>query len=209
MPPPKKELSPVSRAKADKRNARLQEKRAADAAASGGAKSGKKKAKMTDLTEEEMPVSGGGSSCTWKRSGELLFALLEEKQKRHFEAGELELAEENATFYERPLGLQDAYVKFLEWSDAEKAKKIEVLGKEKEELKKQYQDVLDDNKKDFEWMHQEVNKNQNEFLTCWEHHLDLLHLCNGKFMDNREPINHTKLLHNNGYNFKDFVCDSL
>jgi hypothetical protein len=96
-------------------------------------------------------------------------------------------------------------VKFLEWSDAEKAKKIEVLEKEKEELGKQYQDVLDDNKKDFEWMHQEVNKNQNEFLTCWEHYLDLLHLCNGKFMDNREPINHTKLLHNSGYNFKDFV----
>ena len=205
MPPPKKQLSPVSRAKADKRNARLQEKRAADAAASGGAKSGKKKAKMTDLTEEEMPVSGGGSSCTWKRSGELLFALLEEKQERHFEAGKLELAEEKSRGYERPLGLQDAYVKFLEWSDAEKAKKIEVLEKEKEELGKQYQDVLDDNKKDFEWMHQEVNKNQNEFLTCWEHHLDLLHLCNGKFMDNREPINHTKLLHNSGYNFKDFV----
>jgi hypothetical protein len=59
-------------------------------------------------------------------------------------------------------------------------------------------------------MHQEVNKNQSEFLTsrehCWEHHLDLLHLCNGEFMlDNREPINHSKLLHYNGYNFKDFV----
>jgi hypothetical protein len=89
-------------------------------------------------------------------------------------------------------------VEYLEWADAEKTKRIK-------ELKKQYQDVLDDNKKDFEWMHQEVNKNQNEFLTCWEHHLDLLHLCNGKFMDNREPINHTKLLHNSGYNFKDFV----
>jgi hypothetical protein len=65
MPPPKKALSPVSRAKADKRNARLQEKRAATAAPSGGAKSGKKKRKMTDLTEEEeMPVSGGGSSSS-------------------------------------------------------------------------------------------------------------------------------------------------
>ena len=29
------------------------------------------------------------------------------------------------------------------WSDAEKAKKIEVLEKEKEELEKKYQDVLD------------------------------------------------------------------
>jgi hypothetical protein len=147
------------------------------------------------IEEEEMPVSGGGS---WKRSGELLFALLKEKQERHFEAGKLELAEEKSRGYERLLGLQDEYVKSLEWSDAEKAKKIEVLEKEKEELEKKYQDVLDDNRKDFEWMHQEVNKNQNGFLTCWEHYLDLLHLCNGKFMDNREPINHTKLLHNNG-----------
>ena len=100
MLPTKKQLSPVSRAKADKRNEREKTKRAADAAASGGAKSGKKKAKMTDLTEEEMPVSGGGSSCTWKRSGELMFALLEEKQKVHIEAEKLALAEEAATFYE-------------------------------------------------------------------------------------------------------------
>jgi hypothetical protein len=89
-PKPKKELSPVSRAKADKRNAQLRGKRAADVAASGGAKSGKKKRKMTDLTEEEIPVSGGGSSCTWKRSGELVFALLEEKQKAHFALGSRE-----------------------------------------------------------------------------------------------------------------------
>jgi hypothetical protein len=60
MSPPKKALSPVSRAKADKRNARLRESRAATAAPSGGAKSEKKKRKVTDLTEEEMPVSGGG-----------------------------------------------------------------------------------------------------------------------------------------------------
>jgi len=201
MPAHKKALSPASRAKADKRNGRDKAKRAAKAAASGGTKSGKKRKATPDLAEEEMTSSGG----SWERSGELLFALLEEKQERHFEAGKLELAEEKSRGYERFLGLQDEYVKFLEWSDAEKAKKIEVLEKEKEELGKQYQDVLDDNKKDFEWMHQEVNKNQNEFLTCWEHYLDLLYLCNGKFMDNREPINHTKLLHNNGYNFKDFV----
>ena len=50
------------------------------------AKLGKKKRKMVDLTEEEMPVSGGGS---WKRSGELMFALLEEKQEGHFEAEKL------------------------------------------------------------------------------------------------------------------------
>jgi hypothetical protein len=63
---------------------------------------------------EEMPASSGGS---WKRS----------RKKGHFEAEKLELAEENAAFYgERlplGLGLQGAYVKFLEWSDAEKAKK--------------------------------------------------------------------------------------
>jgi hypothetical protein len=102
MPPPKKELSPASRAKADKRNARLRESRAATAAPSGEAKSGRKKRKMSDLTEEEMPASGGGSSCTWsKRSGELVFALLEEKQKVHFAAEKLALAEEAATLYSR------------------------------------------------------------------------------------------------------------
>ena len=117
MPPPKKELSPVSRVKADKRNAQLREKRAATAAPSGEAKSGKKKRKMTDLTEEEIPVSGGGSSCTWKRSGELVFALLEEKQKAHFEAEKLALAEEAANFYksgcervQRVLELQSRYM---------------------------------------------------------------------------------------------------
>jgi hypothetical protein len=68
--------------------------------ASGGTKSGKKRKATTDLTEGEMPAPSGGS---WKRSDELMFALLEEKQKGHFEAEKLELAEEKATFYERPL----------------------------------------------------------------------------------------------------------
>ena len=118
--------------KADKRNERDKAARAAKAAASGGTKSGKKRKATTDLAEEEVPTSSGGS---WKRSGELLFALLEEKQERHFEAGKLELAEEKSRGYERFLGLQDEYVKFLEWSDAEKAKEIEVL-------EKKYQDLL-------------------------------------------------------------------
>jgi hypothetical protein len=76
LPQRSKALSPASRAKSDKRNARLQAKRTADLAASGGAKSGKKKRKMADLTEEEMPVSG---IRRW---------ILEEKQKQkgHFEA---------------------------------------------------------------------------------------------------------------------------
>jgi hypothetical protein len=63
MPPPKKALSPASRAKSDKRNARLRENRAATAAPSGGTKSGKRKA-TTDFAEEEMPVAGGGSSSS-------------------------------------------------------------------------------------------------------------------------------------------------
>jgi hypothetical protein len=91
---------------------------------------------------------------------------VEEKQKGHFEAEKLELAEEKVAFYKRALGdnervvgLNHGYVEYLEWADAEKTKIIK-------ELEKKYQDVLDGNLKDFEWMHQEVNKNQNEFLTC-------------------------------------------
>jgi hypothetical protein len=38
-------------------------------------------------------------------------------------------------------------VKSLEWSDAEKAKEIEVLEKEKEELEKEKEELLDLNKK--------------------------------------------------------------
>ena len=206
MPPPKKVLSPASRAKADKRNAQLREKRAATTAPSGGAKSGKKKRKMTDLTEEEMPVSGGGSSCTWKRSGELVFALLEEKQKAHFEAEKRALAEEAERFYksccertERMLELQSRYTKYLEWAESEKKKRIEVL-------EKKYQDVLDLNGKEYDEAQQEVDEHTNAHYTCLEHHLDLWHLCCGKFMENlQEPINHTKLLRKWGYKFKHFL----
>jgi hypothetical protein len=156
--------------KADKRNGRDKAKRAVKAAASGGTKPGKKRKATTDLAEEEMPASRGGS---WKRSGELMFALLEEKQKGHFEAEKLELAEEKAAFYERPLGLQGAYVKFLEWGDAEKAEKIEVLEKEKEEL-------LDLNKKEHAGAQKGVSENLNAHLTCLDHYLDLFHLCNSR-----------------------------
>ena len=202
MPAHKKALSPASRAKADKRNGRDKAKRAAKAAASGGTKSGKKRKATPDLAEEEMTSSGG----SWERSGELLFALLEEKQERHFEAGKLELAEEKSRGYERFLGLQDEYVKFLEWSDAEKAKKIEVLEKEKEELEKKYQDVLDLNGKEYDEAQQEVDEHQKAHFTCWFHYLDLMHLCHGKFMTTlQEPINHTKLLRQSGYTFTHFV----
>jgi hypothetical protein len=204
MPPPKKALSPASRAKADKRNEREKTKRAATAAASGGAKSAKKKAKMTDLTEEKMPVSGGGSSCTWKRSGELVFALLEEKQKVHFEAEKRALAEEKSRGYERflerterMLELQSRYMKYLEWAESERKKRIEVL-------EKKYQDVLDLYCKEYDEAQQEVAEYWNQYRTCWFHSLDLLHLCNGKFMDSQEPINHTKLLRKSGFKFKHF-----
>jgi hypothetical protein len=115
MPPPKKALSPASRAKADKRNARLREKRTANVAASGGAKSGKKQRKMSDLAEEEMPASGGGSSSSapeFETTEKICFDLLLDKAN-NLESKKLGLAEEEAKFYERPLGLQDPYVKLL------------------------------------------------------------------------------------------------
>jgi hypothetical protein len=71
-------------------------------------------------------------------------------------------------------------------------------------LEQEYQEVLDLNIKEFEEAQQEVAENQNAHLTCLDHYLDLFHLCNGKFMDTQEPINHTKLLRKWGSNFKDF-----
>ena len=94
MPPPKKALSPASRAKADKRNEREKTKRAAIAAASGGRKSGKKRKATTDLTEEEeMPVSGGGSSSS---APEFCRDLLLDNWK----SKELWIAEEKARIYD-------------------------------------------------------------------------------------------------------------
>jgi hypothetical protein len=123
---------------------------------------------------------------------------------------ELWIAEEKARFYERCLGLQDSYahsyVKFLQWDDARQVKKIEVLEKENEVLKKKYQDVLDLNTKEYVEAQQEVDEHQDAHYTCLEHHLDLWHLCCGKFMENlQEPINHTKLLRKWGYKFKHFL----
>jgi hypothetical protein len=66
-----------------------------------------------------------------------IFALLEEKQKAHFEAEKLALAEEAVTSYksgcertQRALELQSRYMKYLEWAESEKTKGIEVLKKE-------------------------------------------------------------------------------
>jgi hypothetical protein len=107
-------LSPAKRAKADKRNARLREKRAADLAAGGGAKSGKKQKKMTDLTEEEMPASGGGSSSSATNTQLLVAELLTSQTNlARLESKEQGLAEEAARFYE-------GHVKLLERSNAEK-----------------------------------------------------------------------------------------
>ena len=153
MPPPKKALSPASRAKADKRNEREKTKRAAIAAASGGRKSGKKRKATTDLTEEEeMPVSGGGSSS----SAPVFCRVRESIWKSKYE-----MASWSAAFYERSLGLQDSYVKQLEWSDARHVKKNEVLEKENEVLKKKYQDVLDLNMKEYVEAHQLVDEHMN------------------------------------------------
>ena len=199
MPAPKKALSPTSRAKAGKRNERDKAARAAKAAASGGRKSGKKRKATTDLAEEEMPVSGGGSSSSAPEfCRDLLLGIWKSK--------ELWIAEEKARFYERPLGLHDSYVKLLEWSDARQVKKIEVLEKENEVLKKKYQGVLDLNMKEYVEAQQEVDEHMNAHYTCLEHYLDLWHLCCGKFMENlQEPINHTKLLRKSGYKLKHFL----
>jgi hypothetical protein len=59
------------------------------------------------------------------------------------------------------LGLQDSYVKQLEWSDARHVKKNEVLEKENEVLKKKYQDVLDLNSKEYVEAQQEVDEKVN------------------------------------------------
>ena len=200
MPAPKKILPPASRSKADKRNERDKANRAAKAAASGGAsKSGKKGKATTEMPEEEMPVSGGGSSSS---APEFCRDLL----LGNWKSKELWIAEEKARFYERSLGLQGSYVKQLEWSDARQVKKIEVLEKENEVLKRKYQDVLDLNTKEYVEAQQEVDEHTNAHYTCLEHYLDLWHLCCGKFMENlQEPINHTKLLHKRGYKFKHFL----
>jgi hypothetical protein len=125
----------------------------------------------------------------------------------NWKSKELGLAEEKARFaYERSLGLQDSYVKQLEWSDARQVKEIEVLEKENEVLKKKYQDVLDLNMKEYVEAHQLVDEHMNAHYTCIEHYLDLWHLCCGKFMENlHEPINHTKLLRKWGYKFKQLL----
>jgi hypothetical protein len=75
------------------------------------------------------------------------------------------------------------------------AKKIEVLEKENEVLEKKYQGVLDLKSKEYVEAQQQVDEQQKAHFTCFEHYLDLWHLCGGKFMENlQEPINHTKLL---------------
>jgi hypothetical protein len=137
MPASKKALSPTSRAKADKRNGRDKANRAAKAVASGGTKSGNERKATTDLAEEEMPASSGGS---WKRSGELMWALVDEKQKGHpwpQRSWSGRKRKWRSTSYkralgdtERALGLNNGYVEYLEWDDAEKNKEKQGAGKE-------------------------------------------------------------------------------
>jgi hypothetical protein len=137
----------MSRAKADKRNERDKATRADKAAASGGtSKSGKKRKATTDLAEEEMPASSGGSSSpapSWAETTikKICFDLLLDRVN-NLESKKLRLAEERAEFAER-------HVKLWERSNAEKAKKIEVLEKKNEVLEKKYQDVLDLNTREY------------------------------------------------------------
>jgi hypothetical protein len=54
-------------------------------------------------------------------------ALLEaQKNVTRLEAQKLALAEEAVTFNKGSLGLQDTYMEYLEWADAEKTKRTEV-----------------------------------------------------------------------------------
>jgi hypothetical protein len=77
--------------------------------------------------------------------------------------------------------------------------------KENEVLEKKYEGVFDLNSKEHDKAQQKVREYWNQYHTCWFHYLDLLHLCNGKFIDTQEPINHTKLLRKSGFKFKHFV----
>ena len=73
-------------------------------------------------------------------------------------------------------------------------------------LEKKYQDVFEENSKECDKAQQKVREYWNQYHTpCWFHYLDLLHLCNGKFMDTQQPINHTKLLRKSGLKFKHFL----
>jgi hypothetical protein len=82
---------------------------------------------MTDLTEEEMPVSGGGSSSSatnTQNPRNSTAALLEaEKDVTRLEAQKLALAEEAATSYRRSVELQNTYMEYQEWADAGETKK--------------------------------------------------------------------------------------
>ena len=100
----------------------------------GTSKSRKKRKATTDLAEEEMPASSGGSSSpapSWtETTKKICFDLLLDRIN-NLESKKLGLAEERAEFAER-------HVKLWERSNAEKAKKIEVLEKENEVLEKKY-----------------------------------------------------------------------
>ena len=91
-----------------------------------------------------MLVSGGGSSSPapeFETTKKICFVLLLDKVN-NLESKKLGLAEERAEFAER-------HVKLWERSNAEKAKKIEVLEKKNEVLEKKYQDVLDLNTREY------------------------------------------------------------
>jgi hypothetical protein len=71
-------------------------------------------------------------------------------------------------------------MKYLEWADAEKTKRTEVLKKENQEL-------LDLNMKEYVEAQQQVDEEHNAHYTCLEHHLGLWHLCCGKLIVDGGP----------------------
>jgi hypothetical protein len=96
------------------------------------------------------------------------------------------------------LVLQSRYLKYREWADSGTTRRSEVrtegnqkLGERGIRQRRQAQ--------------QRMREYWNQYHTCWFHYLDLLHLCNGKFMDTQQPINHTKLLQKPGLKFKHFL----
>jgi hypothetical protein len=109
--------------------------------------------------------------------------------------------------WKRAAELAEGHAKLLERSNAEKAKKIEVLEKKNEVLEKKYEGVFDLNRKEYEEAQQEVRENMDAHLTCLDHYLDLFHLCNGKIMDTDRGANklHQAALRKWGNKFKHFV----
>ena len=71
-------------------------------------------------------------------------------------------------------------------------------------LEKSNKEILDLNMKEWREAQEEVHTALDGKTKALDHHLDLFHLCQGKFMVHCEDakINHTALLAEYGYKFK-------